>query len=713
VVIGGTNTVVMVRNLLVALFVGSCGSASPVATTPLPNAPIPVQPPAATPAAPKSQKVATTAIADAKQKLLAKYGDQRERIDRGVDQVAALWRTTDGDFVAFCVEQFAANDDLLFARMEALTEQIRGHNNEIGRAARWGSEVDTGPMQPFEGLLASYDPRTHVTDDLFTSKIAFAVLLNFPLTTLADRIRDGANYSRRQWAEVRLASQFDARVPSELEGVASAADAAAEAYIAGYNMWMHHILAEDGKRLFPSGKRLISHWNLRDELKANYADKDGLAKQRTIAKVMERIATQSIPKAVIDNPHLDWDPFTNEVTVAQEVEADAPKDRATTPSDAHEPDTRFEHVLAHFRAARAIDAYSPISPTYIERAFVDAEMPEARVRAMLVEILEAPEGAQVAQEIQAKLGRKLEPHDLWFPIAIASTAEAELDAVTRKKYPSAAAFAKDVPRILHDLGFTTERAKYLSEHIEVDPSRGAGHAMEAERRGDKAHLRTRVEAQGMDYKGYNIAVHELGHNIEQTFSLYDIDHTLLQGVPNIAFTEALAFLFQARDRELLGRPRPHGEADRLRVLDAFWQTREIAGSALVEIDVWHWLYEHPNATAAQLREATDAAARAVWNRYYAPILGGNDTALLAIYSHTIASPLYLFNYVLGHLIAFQVEQHLDGKDKATFGKEFERVARLGKISPDLWMVQATGKPVGTESLLGATKAALAARSTAH
>jgi len=66
----------------------------------------------------------------------------------------------------------------------------------------------------------------------------------------------------------------------------------------------------------------------------------------------------------------------------------------------------------------------------------------------------------------------------------------------------------------------------------------------------------------------------------------------------------------------------------------------------------------------------------------------------------------VIGYVLGHLIAFQVEQHLDGKDKATFGKEFERVARLGKISPDLWMVQATGKPVGTDSLLGATKTAL-------
>ena len=62
----------------------------------------------------------------------------------------------------------------------------------------------------------------------------------------------------------------------------------------------------------------------------------------------------------------------------------------------------------------------------------------------------------------------------------------------------------------------------------------------------KAHLRTRVEKGGMNYKGFNIAVHEMGHNVEQTFSLNAIDHTLLQGVPNTAFTEALAFVFQNR-----------------------------------------------------------------------------------------------------------------------------------------------------------------------
>ena len=698
---------------LLAAFVAvaACGS------NPTPVAEVHSAPPAPAPApvviAPTmipgpAAHITVASIADAKAKLVAKYG-AHDNISRGVDQVASLWRTSDGDLAEFCLAQYAADAktrDALFARMEAMFEQIRGSDTEINRAARWNSEVDTGPMLGVEELLATYDPATHVIDDLFTSKVAFAVLLNFPLTTLADRIREGAHYSRREWAEVRLASKFEARVPGELEQAASAAGANADRYVAGYNIWMHHVLGEGGVRQFPSGKRLISHWNLRDELKANYADKDGLAKQRTIAKVMERIVTQTIPASVIDNPTVDWDPVTNKVTAApaNEVEADAPKDRLA-PSETREADKRFELVLAHFHAARAIDPYSPVAPTYLDRAFEGAELPEARVRGMLVEILESPLGADVAKEIQTKLGRPLEPQDLWFPLAAPATAEAELDALTRKKYPSADAFAKDIPRILRDLGFAPARATYLAEHIQVDPSRGAGHAMEADRRGDKAHLRTRVEAHGMDYKGYNIAVHELGHNIEQTFSLYDIDHTLLQGVPNIAFTEALAFLFQARDRDLLGRPRARGEADRLRILDAFWSTREIAGSALVEIDVWHWLYAHPDATATQLRDATVATAHDVWNKYYAPLLGGKDIALLGIYSHTIAEPLYLFNYVLGKLIAFQVEQHLEGKDKATFGKEFERVARLGRISPDLWMEQATGKPVGTASMLEATKRA--------
>ena len=80
----------------------------------------------------------------------------------------------------------------------------------------------------------------------------------------------------------------------------------------------------------------------------------------------------------------------------------------------------------------------------------------------------------------------------------------------------------------------------------------------------------------MNYKGYNIAVHEMGHNVEQTFSLYDVDHTLLKGVPNTAFTEALAFVFQGRDLELLGLPAPDADEPG-GALNDFWATYEIAG----------------------------------------------------------------------------------------------------------------------------------------
>src|SRR6185369_16565738 len=172
---------------------------------------------------------------------------------------------------------------------------------------------------------------------------------------------------------------------------------------------------------------------------------------------------------------------------------------------------------------------------------------------------------------------------------------------------------------LEKLGFSKEKAQWVARNIVVDPARGSGHAMGAQRRADQAHLRTRVEKDGMNYKGFNIAVHQMGHNVEQTFSLNAIDHTLVQGVPNTAFTEALAFVFQARDLELLGLMKPDAEQERLRVLETFWNTREIAGVALVDIDAWHWLYEHPEATPADFRAAVVKISQDVWNRYYADL----------------------------------------------------------------------------------------------
>ncbi len=657
-------------------------------------------------------------VAGLKAELVAKHGESaRARVERGVDQVAKLWRAEDGDLAAFVREAFIVDPALLdasFARLEQVFEQVDGHIHEVGRELRRASDVDVGPLLGVDPLLAAVDPGAHLTEDLFAAKAGFVVLLNFPLTTLAERDANGPSFTRRQWAEARLAGRFARRVPGEVRRAAAQASAEADRYISQYNLWMHHVVDANGERLFPAGLRLISHWNLRDELKGRYGDPQGIKQQRAIVKIMERIVTQTIPQAVIDDPRVDWEPESNKVTAApaEAIEADAPKkDEAPRLDGGREPDLRYEKLLAQFHAARREDPFVPIAPTAIARSFeIGRELPEARVKALLEQVLASPLVPRVAKLIEGRLGRPLEPLDLWYAgFKAGSRPEAELDALTRKRYPDAAAFAADMPRILEGLGFERERAAWLAERIIVDPSRGAGHALQALRRGDKPHLRTRVGAGGMDYKGYNIAVHELGHNVEQVFSLEKVDHTLLMGVPNNAFTEALAFVFQARDLELLGLQKPDAASERERVLSDFWQTWEIAGVALVDVATWHWLYEHPEATAADLREAVVRIAEGIWDRYYAPVLGGKTTPLLGVYSHMISYPLYLADYPIGHLIAFQIEEHLHkvGSEGAKLGPEFERMASFGAVTPDVWMTHATGAPVSAEPLLRATEAALA------
>src|SRR5690606_6320296 len=108
--------------------------------------------------------------------------------------------------------------------------------------------------------------------------------------------------------------------------------------------------------------------------------------------------------------------------------------------------------------------------------------------------------------------------------------------ITSKRYPNAKAVEADLPNILVKLGWKVDKAEVISSLVTVDPSRGAGHAWGAAMRNDKAHLRTRIGANGMDYKGYNIAVHEFGHNVEQTITMNDVDFYMLNGVPNTAFT---------------------------------------------------------------------------------------------------------------------------------------------------------------------------------
>jgi hypothetical protein len=675
--------------------------------------------PAKTSAASASPAWMRDSTARLQNELIAKYGDQqRLRVERGLRQVAEFWRAEDGDaaaFEGFVSTNFAGDQttlDTMFYRFQSLLEQLDGHMHEINREFNQQSDLDLGPVLPFDEVFAGYDPSAHVLDDFFDNKLAFTVLLNFPLTTLDERLKNGSTWSRRQWAEVRLAQRFDKRIPADVNLAIAQAGAESGQYIAQYNIWMYHLLDPQGQRLFPPKMRLLSHWNLRDEIKADYSDgQSGLAKQRMIQQVMERIVTQTIPQAVINNPTVDWNPYTNEVkpTAVKDSDAATNSHPATT---APEPDTRYATLLKTFNASRKADPYSPTAPTLIDRRFQeDREIPEARVKAMLEQVLSSPLVAQTAQLIQARLGRPLEPFDIWYNGFRPGSkyTEAQLDEMVAKKYPTAAAYQKDIPNLLIKLGFTPDRAQYVANNIIVDPARGSGHAMGSSMRAQKAHLRTRVEKTGMNYKGFNIAVHEMGHNVEQTFSLNDNDYTLLQGVPNTAFTEALAFVFQGHDLELLGLPAPDAKSQAEKILNDFWGTYEIAGVALVDMKVWHWMYDHPQATPKQLNEATVQISKDIWNRYYAPVFHKNDVVLLGVYSHMIDSFLYLPDYPIGHMIAFQIEEQM--KKSGSIGPEFERMAKMGRITPDLWMERATGRPVGPEALLEATQQALAANST--
>src|SRR5579872_1998867 len=388
-----------------------------------------------------------------KKELTAKYGSQQAtRIEQGLHQVAEFWRADDGDaapFEEFVRTNFAGDQatlDTMFTRFQSLLEQLDGHMHEINRAFNQQSDLELGPVLPFDEMFAGYDPSAHVLDDFFNNKIAFIVLLNFPLTTLDERLKNGPNWSRRQWAEVRLAERFDKRIPADVNLAIAQAAAESGQYVAQYNIWMYHLLDPQGQRLFPAKMRLLSHWNLRDEIKADYPDKEnGLAKQRMIQQVMERIITQTIPEVVINNPAVDWNPFNNEVTPVGVRDSEATP--AAKIGAAREPDTRYAELQKTFFAVKKADPYSPTEPTHIARRFdEDREIPEERVKAMLEQVVSCPLVAEVGKLIQSRLGRPLEPFDIWYNGFRPGSqySEAELDAMVEKKYPSAEAYHRDI-----------------------------------------------------------------------------------------------------------------------------------------------------------------------------------------------------------------------------------------------------------------------------
>ncbi len=623
-------------------------------------------------------------------------------LEKGVKHAASLWREGDGtpaDFSEFVKGNYIsdpAKRKIVFNKITRYIESLNGNYNEITLDLRKTLDEAIGEIDDIDRMFGNYSVGSHMQSDFYSNKIAFAIALNFPYFTLDEKEELGPKWSRDEWAMARLGDLFIARVPAELEQAVTEATGNSEMYIAEYNIHMGHLRTDDGRQIFPDNMVLLSHWNLRDELKADYADKDnGSEKQEMIYKVMERIIIQEIPGVVINSSDYEWFPYTNKIS----------KGNASILAPA-EPDTRYSHIIKNFRTRKEIDAYNPEMNTFILRKFsLEMEIAQNEVEALFDSFLSSPQLVSLGSLIKKRLGRDLRPYDIWYDgfKTRSSIPENLLTSKTSALYPDPTAFHSGMPAMLRKLGWSPERAGYLAEKIIVDPARGSGHAWGAAMKGSLSHLRTRISGGGMDYKGYNIAVHEFGHNVEQTISLYDMDNYMISGVPNTAFTEAIAFIFQSRDLFLLGMKDDNPDKEKMEALDAAWSLMEIMGVGMVDMKVWKWLYGIPDATPAQLKENTIAISVDVWNKYFAPVLGVKDSPILAIYSHMIDAPLYLANYSYGHVIQFQIEEYLKGKD---LSDEIDRIYSQGRLTPQQWMMGAVGAKISTQPILNALDKAL-------
>ena len=618
----------------------------------------------------------------------------------GVRQAAALWTAEDGsqaDFDRLVAENYCTTDSERLALFESLSRIMENISQsadmltvELLRPTQLTNASE--PQSP-DWIMSGYSPLAHFSDDMFANKLAFVTIINFPHYSLEEKNTLGRQWTRQEWAFARMGDIFTTRVPAEVKTRMAQALADAENYIADYNIYMGNLRTEDNRQLWPEDKILLSHWNLRDELKALYGAEGGQEKQEMIYQVMQRIVSQTIPQQAINGAEFIWKPYSD-VSEA-------------------EPYTRYERILAVAHAYFAEDPYCPSAPTGIIRNFEEGvEIPAAELDSLFRALVGSTQVQQVAEIIKERLGRDLRPYDIWYDgfKARASMDEDELSALTRKLYPDANAFAADMWRLLTQMGFYSEDARRIAHHIAVEPARGSGHAWPCLGRKEDARLRTRIPENGMDYKGYNIAVHEFGHCVEQILDMYFIDHYMLSGVPNTAYTEASAFLWQQRDLQLLPNSQTanvNSQMSKDEIFDQFWSMYEIMGVSLVDMAMWQWIYVHPKATPKELCEATMQIAKEVWNQYYEPVLGEHDCILLAVYSHMVNAPMYLPNYPLGHIVQFQLEEHLSQcKTQKDFALEYMRIYRLGRLTPKEWLIEAVGTPPTIEPVLRAVENAV-------
>ena len=424
---------------------------------------------------------ATWPIEESITALVQAHGEPaRARAAAGVARIAALWRESDGDgasFTAFCLKHFvhdSAERTRLLLRLETALEQVSGHLYEMRRSLRRWSDLRGDEFPSVDDLLATFDPAPDLSEQLYRQKLAFVALLNLDRPTLARMLAEGDGWSTDQWAEARIAQSFGPRIPAELSDRARATGHQCQQWVATFHIPVGGMIDAKGKQWFEPDRKLIAHWLVREEIKAGYNDPEGLQKQRALSWVMARHIDGTIPAAVMKGVGVDWDPQAN--TLAGEPVC------ATGPCGGVTGQTvglaRYEHWIEQFRLAQAFDAHHPEHPTAIARKFdLAREIPESDVERLLVELLEHPVREHLAGMLRTRLGRPLEPFDIYYDDISEARPADEMNAAVTRLFPDEKAFERALPQVLRGLGWPADEADFLGTHIKVEIAKGAGHAM--------------------------------------------------------------------------------------------------------------------------------------------------------------------------------------------------------------------------------------------
>ena len=630
--------------------------------------------------------------------LIVTHGDNHSaNIKQCVKAVATRWVPADGSelaFQEFCLESYISQEpqrSLLFQKLQDKIEKIFGLSFELCWSNKWSLMIQTGPLEPVDIMLSEIDPLTHINDDLYRSKVAHLILLNFPILSLQEKNKLGLTTSdRRLLTQSRMAELCQFRIPFQVSAKESTAINNAYQFLGGLLFDLERIIFETSNRLTNSPLKVDLHWGLRDQIVLLYQEPCGLKKQQLLAGIWESATREEVPNEYYKNTNINWDPVTNVIFE---------NGLKLSGNSLLNYQGRYKALLGLFEAKKEEDPYVPEMPNYITRSFeLTREIEEDKVRKLFTDFLTNPLLPICASHLKSLLGRELQAFDVVFNQfgAKTNTSSKNYDAIIAKKFPTLEKFHHAIPGILEKLGFDSSLAREIADKIQVVTCRSGGFSSFPKMRGGSYILAIPTDHGKMNYTSFVTAMHELGHCVEGYLSLEKSDNYLLGEVPCPAFSEAFAYLFDSRSFEILEVSEAAKKYDPSKILNLFWGCFLNCGIALVDIDTWHWMYKHPNCTEAELRTALINISHTIWNQFFSPIIGEKDCSILGGYNVMIANPLYLPEYALAIFIQTQIEEYLHGK---ILGVEMPKMCKTGKVTPDAWMITAVGHPISYEPLL--------------